>query len=67
MSGESFSNVIGFTELMIKVKRVLSLQKMILLKSITGLKKIRKDNLGRNIQLLDVIKKQRMELILIYL
>ena len=59
LSGESFSNVIGFTNVDDKGQEGIELAKNDILKSITGVKKIRKDNLGRNIQLLDVIKEAK--------
>ena len=59
LSGESFSNVIGFTDVDDKGQEGIELAKNDILKSITGVKKIRKDNLGRNIQLLDVIKEAK--------
>ncbi len=59
LSGESFSNVIGFTDIDDRGQEGIELAKNDTLKSMPGLKKIRKDNLGRNIQLLDVIKEAK--------
>ena len=59
LSGESFSNVIGFTNIDDTGQEGIELAKNDILKSVSGLKKIRKDNLGRNIQLLEVIKEAK--------
>ena len=59
LSGESFSNVLGFTDIDDAGQEGIELAKDDILKSTPGLKKIRKDNLGRNIQLLEVIKEAK--------
>ena len=59
LTGESFSNVIGFTNIDDMGQEGIELAKDDVLKSTSGLKKIRKDNLGRSIQLLEVMKEAK--------
>ena len=59
LSGEYFSNVIGFTDIDDNGLSGIELAKDDILKSQKGLKKIRKDNLGRSVELLEIIKESK--------
>ena len=59
LSGEYFSNVIGFTDIDDNGLSGIELAKDNILKSQKGLKKIRKDNLGRSVELLEIIKESK--------
>ena len=59
LSGEYFSNVIGFTDIDDNGLSGIELAKDNILKSQKGLKKIRKDNLGRSVELLEIIEESK--------
>ena len=59
LSGEYFSNVIGFTDIDDNGLSGIELAEDNILKSQKGIKKIRKDNLGRSVELLEVIKESK--------
>ena len=59
LSGEYFSNIIGFTDIDDNGLSGIELAKDSVLKSKKGLKKIRKDNLGRSIELLEIIEESK--------
>tara|TARA_B100000886_G_scaffold75557_1_gene48898 strand:- start:3099 stop:4733 length:1635 start_codon:yes stop_codon:yes gene_type:complete len=59
LSGEYFSNVIGFTDIDDNGLSGIELAKDDVLKSQKGLKKIRKDNLGRSVELLEIIEESK--------
>ena len=56
LGGESFSNVLGFTNIDDVGQEGIELSKNDLLTSKKGIKKIRKDNLGRSIETIEIIK-----------
>ena len=56
LGNEYFSNVIGFTDIDDKGQEGIEYSKDSLLNSIKGLKKIRKDNLGRSIENIELIQ-----------
>ncbi|MED5275104.1 MAG: penicillin-binding protein 2 [Pseudomonadota bacterium] len=56
LGGEAFSNIIGFTNIDDIGQEGIELSKNELLISKKGLKKIKKDNLGRSIQTLEIVK-----------
>jgi len=57
LGGSYFSNIIGFTDIDNNGQSGIEYSKNAELSSISGIKKIRKDNLGRSIELVDFIKK----------
>jgi cell division protein FtsI (penicillin-binding protein 3) len=57
LGGSYFSNIIGFTDIDNNGQSGIEYSKNTELSSISGIKKIRKDNLGRSIELIDFIKK----------
>mgnify|MGYP001250470741 FL=1 len=57
LGGNYFSNVIGFTDIDDKGQEGIEYAKNDQLMSIGGLKKVRKDNLGRSIETIELIKK----------
>ena len=57
LGGTYFSNIIGFTDIDNKGQSGIEYSKDSELSSISGIKKIRKDNLGRSIELLSLVKK----------
>jgi cell division protein FtsI (penicillin-binding protein 3) len=57
LGGRSFSNIIGFTNIDDKGQEGIELVSNKLLSSKTGLKKVKKDNIGRPIETLGLIKK----------
>lgn len=57
LGGSYFSNIIGFTDIDNNGQSGIEYSKNSELNSISGIKKIRKDNLGRSIELIDFIKK----------
>ncbi len=57
LGGEYFSNIIGFTDIDNKGQSGIEYSKNTELSSTSGIKKIRKDNLGRSIELLSLVKK----------
>ena len=59
LGGEYFSNVIGFTDIDDNGQDGIELAKNQHLQSIKGMKKIRKDNLGRSVELLDIVKEPK--------
>ncbi len=59
LSGEYFSNVIGFTDIDDNGLSGIELAQDSLLKSQKGIKKIRKDNLGRPVELLEIIEESK--------
>ena len=59
LSGEYFSNVIGFTDIDDNGISGIELAKDNILRSKNGVKKIRKDNLGRSVEFLEVIKEAK--------
>lgn len=56
LGGKAFSNVIGFTDIDDVGQEGIELSKNESLTSTKGLKKIKKDNLGRSIQTIEIIK-----------
>ncbi|MEC9205654.1 MAG: penicillin-binding protein 2 [Pseudomonadota bacterium] len=56
LGGESFSNVLGFTDIDDIGQEGIELSKDDVLSSTKGIKKIRKDNLGRAIETIEIIK-----------
>ena len=59
LGGEYFSNVIGFTDIDDNGQDGVELAKNQYLQSTRGIKKVRKDNLGRSVELLDIIQKPK--------
>ena len=59
LSGEYFSNVIGFTDIDDNGLSGIELAEDNFLKSQKGTKKIRKDNLGRSVELLEIIEEPK--------
>jgi len=59
LSGEYFSNVIGFTDIDDNGLSGIELAEDNFLKSQKGMKKIRKDNLGRSVELLEIIEEPK--------
>ena len=59
LSGEYFSNVIGFTDIDDNGLSGIELAEDNFLKSQKGMKKIRKDNLGRSVELLEIIEESK--------
>ena len=59
MSGEYFSNVLGFTDIDDNGLSGIELANENILQSNKGLKKIRKDNLGRSVEMLEIIKEPK--------
>ncbi|MFL2559920.1 MAG: peptidoglycan D,D-transpeptidase FtsI family protein [Gammaproteobacteria bacterium] len=57
LGGNYFSNIIGFTDIDDKGQEGIEYAKNDQLMSIGGLKKVRKDNLGRSIETIELIKK----------
>ena len=57
LGGRSFSNIIGFTNIDDKGQEGIELVNNKLLSSKTGLKKVKKDNIGRPIETLGLLKK----------
>jgi len=57
LGGEYFSNIIGFTDIDNNGQSGIEYSKNIELSSMSGIKKVRKDNLGRSIELLRLVKK----------
>ena len=60
LGGEYFSNVIGFTDIDDNGQDGIELAKDQHLQSTKGIKKIRKDNLGRSVELLDIVKEPKV-------
>ena len=56
LGGASFSNVLGFTDIDDVGQEGIELSKNDLLSSTKGIKKVRKDNLGRAIETIEIIK-----------
>ena len=59
LSGEYFSNVLGFTDIDDNGLSGIELANENILQSNKGLKKIRKDNLGRSVEMLEIIKEPK--------
>ena len=59
LSGEYFSNVLGFTDIDDKGLSGIELANESILQSNKGLKKIRKDNLGRSVEMLEIIREPK--------
>mgnify|MGYP001164206412 FL=1 len=59
LGGEYFSNVVGFTDIDDNGQDGIELAKNKRLQSTKGIKKIRKDNLGRSVELLDIVKEPK--------
>ena len=59
LSGEYFSNVLGFTDIDDNGLSGIELANENILQSTKGLKKIRKDNLGRSVEMLEIIKEPK--------
>ena len=59
LSGEYFSNVLGFTDIDDNGLSGIELANNNVLRSNKGLKKIRKDNLGRSVEMLEIIKEPK--------
>ena len=59
LSGEYFSNVLGFTDIDDNGLSGIELANENILQSNKGLKKIRKDNLGRSVEMLEIIREPK--------
>jgi len=59
LGGEAFSNVLGFTNIDDVGQEGIELAKNEVLKPSDGIKKIKKDNIGRAIETLEIIKKSK--------
>ena len=57
LGGSYFSNILGFTDIDDNGQSGIEYTKNTELSSISGIKKIRKDNLGRSIELINLVKK----------
>lgn len=59
LGGESFSNVIGFTDIDDKGQEGIELINNDILSPVRGLKKVKQDNIGRPIETIEIIKKSQ--------
>ena len=59
LGGESFSNIIGFTDIEDRGQEGIELIKNETLSPVSGLKKVKQDNIGRPIETIKIIKKSK--------
>jgi cell division protein FtsI (penicillin-binding protein 3) len=59
LGGESFSNIIGFTDIDDRGQEGIELIKNEILSPVSGLKKVKQDNIGRPIETIKIIKKSK--------